>query len=143
MVDFLDSFNKGISAAKQAAENMHEINGVIETLSKQLEAATDGAIKIAIKDKSNVFNALFSSIDQASMKTQQFIIAFNPLGEYKPKELAEWKVDENGYPCRLITPDTEFYCEDKEALELYLGSLLASPTTGKKLKAIMDQPVKP
>lgn len=141
MVNFIDSFNEGISAAQKAIANKDEIDAVINTLSEQLLQASAGKIKISIAEKATPLHAMFASSveDLLTRKKRWAVVASNPLAAYQPKELAEWQFDENGYPCRLITSEIEMFCEDREALEDALSKLLSAPGTGKKLNAVMEQ----
>ncbi|ASV35300.1 hypothetical protein CI807_03580 [Pseudomonas sp. NS1(2017)] len=141
MVNFIDSFNQGMSAAQKAIANKDEIDSVIDALSEQLLQASGGKIKISIAEKATPLFAMFaaSAEDLLARRKRWSVVASNPLASYQPKELAEWKFDENGYPCRLITTETEMFCEDREALEDALNKLLSAPGTGKKLKAVMEQ----
>jgi hypothetical protein len=140
MVNFIDSFNKGISAAEKAIANKDEIDSVIEQLSDQLEQATAGKLKISIAEKQMPFNAFTGGISELiNRKTYWAIVASNPLASYQPKELAEWKFAETGYPCSIVLPDLEIYCEDKAALENALAKMLATPEAGKKLMAVIVQ----
>lgn len=140
MVDFIDSFNKGLSAAEKAIANKDEIDSVIEQLSEQLLQATNGKLKISITEKYMPLAGFMMKLsDVIERKKYWTIAASNPLASYQPKELAEWKFSESGYPCRIVLSDTEIYCEDKIALENALSKLLATPEAGKKLKAVMEQ----
>lgn len=140
MVNFIDSFNKGISAAEKAIANKDEIDSVIDQLSKQLQQATGGKVKISIAEKQMPFNAFTGGISELiNRKTYWAIVASNPLATYQPKELAQWKFTESGYPCSIVLQDVEIYCEDKAGLENALEKMLATPETGKKLKIVLEQ----
>lgn len=140
MVDFIDSFNKGISAAEQAIANKDEIDSVIEQLSEQLLQATNGKLKISIVEKQMPLASFAMNIsDYINRKPYWAIVASNPLTNFQPKELAEWKFSEYGYPCRIVLSDTEIYCEDKTALENALSKMISTPEAGKKLKAVIEQ----
>lgn len=140
MVNFLDSFKQGLLAAEKSIANKQEIDGVINSLSKQLGEATGGNLKIFICEKPKPISGFFDvrSAEQTLLSRQLVIAAVNPQADYGPKPLAEWGVDESGYPCRITMEDTEVYCEDKESLEKALAYLLSTPETGKKLKALID-----
>jgi hypothetical protein len=140
MVDFIDSFNKGLSAAEEAIANKDEIDSVIEQLSEQLQQATKGKLKISIIEKQVPLAGFSMSLSEImNRKTYWAIAASNPLSTFQPKELAEWKFSESGYPCRIVLSDTEIYCEDKTALENALSKMIATPEAGKKLKAVIEQ----
>lgn len=140
MVDFIDSFNKGLSAAEQAIANKDEIDSVIEQLSEQLLQATNGKLKISIVEKQMPLAGFSINLSEfMNRKTYWAIAASNPLATFQPKELAQWKFSESGYPCHIVLSDTEIYCEDKTALENALSKLIATPEAGKKLKAVIEQ----
>lgn len=143
MVNFIDSFNKGMSAAEKAIANKDEIDSVIELLSEQLHQATGGRLKISITEKQMPLNAFTAKVtDLLNRKTYWAIVASNPLSSFQPKELAQWKFSETGYPCSIVLPDIEIYCEDKTALENALSTMISTPEAGKKLKAVIEQEVK-
>ena len=117
-----------------------EIDSVIEQLSDQLQQATGGKLKISIVEKQMPLVGFTTSMeDFLNRKKYWAIVASNPLTSFQPKELARWRFSESGYPCRIVLPDTEIYCEDKAALEDALGKMIATPEVGKKLKAVIEQ----
>lgn len=144
MANFLDSFNKGLELADQANANRLEIESVFEQLSSQLSEASQGKLKIEILTKSEPIDV--SSLvptDFFKRRTYLAIVASNPLADrYQDEELARWKIAESGYPCKVVMPDGEIYCEDKKGLESALGRLLATPRAGKALQKVMAQKLK-
>lgn len=143
MVDFIGSFNKGLSSAQQAEKNRDEIHSVLEVLNHQLSEVSGGTVKIDILEKSIAFFDLMAS-PKDSARTYTILAAYNPLADsYKPVELSRWKIDQNGYPCLIITPDEEIYCEDKSGFERGLQTLISSPAVGEKLYSVMKQKQKP
>ncbi|PHN78366.1 hypothetical protein [Pseudomonas syringae] len=141
MVDFIKSFQKGIEAAISAENNKNEIDAVFDSLNHQLGQVSGGKLKVAIVFKSNPFVDFLAAASNSPAKGSYWaIVASNPLAEsFSPKELANWKSDQNGYPCVISTDSEEIYCEDKLALEKALGHILALPDVGKKLHALMNQ----
>jgi hypothetical protein len=80
---------------------------------------------------------------KANSKPYSVLAAVNPLAEnYKPSELAKWKLDPNGYPCLITTEDDELYCEDKSGLERGLQALISSPAAGERIYTVMKQKLK-
>lgn len=144
MVDFIESFNAGLSAAQKAADNKAEIESVFNTLNEQLGKSTEGKVKIVILEKKNVFQEMAATINKTIRSSVQVLAAQNPkvIGG-RSKDLATWSMDANGYPCMIITGDDELYCEDKAGLERSLKGLLSSPRVGEKMYAIMAQPSTP
>lgn len=143
MVNFIDSLNKGISAAQKAEENRDEIYSVFRALNEQLHIEFKGKLEISTYTKTNPFSTLMG-ISGEPKAPYTFIAAVNPLAESNtPKELAKWKMDSNGYPCQIITQDNELYCENKEGLERGLQELLSSPAVGETIYALIKLPIKP
>lgn len=139
MVDFIGSFNKGLSAAQQSEKNKDEIRSVLEVLNKQLSEVSAGTVKIDILEKSVPFIELMTA-PKGGPKTYTVLAAYNPLADdYRPVELSKWKIDPNGYPCLIITSDEEIYCEDKSGFERGLQNLISSPAVGEKLYSVMKQ----
>ncbi|MGE6473455.1 hypothetical protein [Serratia proteamaculans] len=142
MVDFIESFNKGLSAAQQAEKNKEEIFSVLDSLNKQLAQVSDGKVKIDILQKSVPLFEMFTN-PKTTAKPYSFLAAFNPLAEiYKPSELAKWHLDSNGYPCLITAEDGQIYCEDKSGLERGLQMLISSPEVGEKIYSVMKQKLK-
>ncbi|KPN91689.1 hypothetical protein [Pseudomonas nunensis] len=142
MVDFIGSFNKGLSAAQQAEKNREEIYSVLESLNKQLEDASKGTVKIDVLQKTIPLFEMFTN-PKTTAKPYSFLAAFNPLAEiYKPSELAKWALDPNGYPCLITTEEGDIYCEDKSGLERGLQILISSPMVGEKIYSVMKQKLK-
>lgn len=56
----------------------------------------------------------------------------------KERELAIWKIGQNGYPCKINVSDSQLVCEDKSALESGLEQLLSGPIIGEKLFKIIN-----
>jgi hypothetical protein len=54
------------------------------------------------------------------------------------EELCEYKLSYHGYPVSLVYADVDEYCHDKQALERALVELLGHPTTGGKLRRLME-----
>jgi hypothetical protein len=143
MVDFIGSFNKGLSAAQQAEKNREEIFSVLEILNAQLTEVSAGTVQIDILEKSLPFFDIMTG-PKTGPRSYTILAAYNPkAADYKPVELSKWKIDPNGYPCLIITQDDEIYCEDKSGLERGLQALISSPAVGEKLYAVMKQKQKP
>lgn len=142
MVNFIESFSKGIRAAQKAEENKDEIDSVFNMLNEQLQAESAGRLEIKVTFKTNPFLEFFAVASSAPKAAANYwaITASNPLAENsQPAEIAKWKFDQNGYPCQVITENEEIYCEDKAALESALQTLLASQAVGDKLYKVMTQ----
>lgn len=143
MVDFLGSLQKGLGAAQQAEKNKSEILSVFHVLNKQLSEAYQGKLSIEIFNRINPFAAIIGFAGAVPKPEYSFVGAKNHLAEdASPIELAGWKIDANGYPCQIITSDSEVYCEDKAALEKALQHLLSRPDVGEKLYTVLNRKLK-
>jgi len=138
MVDFITAFQEGLNAAEIADKNKREINSVFDELNRQLSEATDGKVKVVIRD--NILEALSRSISLFTVnqpKKNQAIWALNPLFQSSSKELAIWNQDPNGYPCKISFGNKEHYCEDKSDLENTLAIMLQDPIVGETLSKLI------
>lgn len=144
MVDFISSLEKGLGAAQKAERNKAEIRSVFSNLNDQLLQAFDGKLEIHTYTKTNPFSVLVGISGGQPKPDYQFIGARNPLAENKDAvEIAGWKLDPNGYPCKIVSDESENYCENKEALEQALQHLLSRPDVGEKLYSLMKRKLKP
>jgi hypothetical protein len=148
MVDFIEAFEKGQTAAEIARKNNQEINSVFDELNRQLDRAIEGKVEICFQamtktiDESNMRLGISSFNDFLnSQKTKKYtaICAINPSISNSPKkELAEWEKGKNGYPCKIITGNQQHYCEDKTELENALALMLQDPIVGKALSDLIS-----
>lgn len=143
MVDFTSSLKKGLDAAKQAEQNRAEVDAVFVELNDQIDAATDHKIAIVRSDiadpSTNVFGAGLVSL--FSEKRVGVLAVRNKLDPTYSREVARWKQDPFGYPCKISAGEDEMSCENRVALERGLAWLLALPAVGEKvLKAMIHEP---
>lgn len=147
MVDFISSFQKGISAAQDAERNRKEISFVFKELNRQLDEATEGKIEIVRMDfdepSKDVFtNALAAMLN--SKKYRAIAVRHKIHKAFNAKELAKWRQGPAGYPCWLTTSDLDLACENRQALEQGLAALLSSPSAGEAMyQAIKFEPPTP
>ena len=121
MIDFVKSFNEGLTSANIVQNNIDEIGSVFIELNNQLNSATGGKVQIYIAGSGSV------------------IAACNPLlKKDNSKRLGQWSQHPKGYPCKITIGNTEYVCEDKEALELALANMLQDPSVGESLKTLLS-----
>lgn len=147
MIDFISSFNQGLSGAKDAQKNRAEIYATIKELSHQLENASEGKLKVSViilEEPLPFTFTLGSALGRRSeVKKYQAICATNPLSESPQEtELARWVIGRGGYPCTIKIDENEWTCYDKGSLEQYLQYLLEDPIVGEKLLTVMNQKLK-
>tara|TARA_R110001583_G_scaffold9243_3_gene43926 strand:- start:868 stop:1341 length:474 start_codon:yes stop_codon:yes gene_type:complete len=146
MADFRKSFSAGINAAKVAEKNRDEIQTVFDEVNKQLEEVAGGTLSIDRK-RYYVNNAIQDLAAIANFKQREVyeaVIAFNPKASGSAeKELANWKMSNDGYPCRIYIGSNHISCEDKKALEGAIQELLRDTAVGEKLYQLMSLPILP
>jgi len=135
MVNFVDSFNVGLDAAKRAESNREIVSDVFNKMNEELSKHTDGKIQIFIaKYEDRPEGPLAFSVLGFNKKYYYAISAKNPtLEDGETRELARWEQDRAGFPCTIELYEKRFYCEDRESLEEALGQLLEDPTIGDAL----------
>lgn len=141
MASFQDAFQKGLEAYDSAARAKAEIFSVFDDCAKQVGAASGGAIVLSREwvrnpveeEKATLLSAL------PSYRSYEALVA-RMAGEPKSKgeELCEYKLAYHGYPVSLVYADVDEYCHDKQGLERALIHLLGHPTTGGKLRRLME-----
>lgn len=145
MLNYAESFNKGIHAAKIAQGNREEIKAVLEEFREQILSATHGKIDIRIREfyKNTMLDDLARlTMERKPRETYEAIAASNPLAiQHESKELARWTLDKAGYPCMISLGDMRYICEDAQALRNNLSLLLENPLTGEKLYELMNLPI--
>ncbi|HEX7893377.1 MAG TPA: hypothetical protein VF447_04235 [Terriglobales bacterium] len=142
MADFESSFHRGISAAKDAARNRAEVKAVLAEVDAQLDRASDGKLHVAVEERlAPPANLLASALVSFGVSQEKYlaIVARNKVYEQAgARELARWRVDPSGYPCWIKTAELDLACENKEALEQGLATLLSTPTVGEAMYALLN-----
>jgi hypothetical protein len=141
MVDFKKSFAAGIDSAKIAEANRAEIQSVFDEVNKQLEEVTDGTVFIDRRQYyvNNTIQDLAAIANFKPREVYHAVVASNPkVPESSEKELANWKMSQDGYPCRIYIGSNHIVCEDKKALEGAVQELLSDTAVGEKLYQLMN-----
>jgi len=141
MVDFKKSFAAGIDSAKIAEVNRAEVQSVFNEVNKQLEEVTAGTIFIERKVYyvNNTIQDLAAIANFTPREVYHAIVASNPkVPGSSEKELANWKMAKDGYPCRIYLGSDHIVCEDKIALEGAIQELLSDTAVGEKLYQLMN-----
>ena len=141
MVDFKKSFSAGINSAKAAEANRADIQSVFDEVNKQLEEVTEGTIFIERREYyvNNTIQDLAAIANLKPREVYHAVVALNPkVPKSSEKELANWKMSKDGYPCRIYIGNNQIVCEDKEALEGAMKELLSDTAVGEKLYQLMN-----
>ncbi len=143
MASFQDAFHKGLEAHDSADRAKKEIFSVFEDCAKQVSAASRGVILLS--------RASASRVREDAGATATILGALGPRESYqtlvarlvsepnsKGEELCEYKLSFHGYPVSIVYADVDEYCHDQSGLERALVHLLGHPSTGGKLRRLMD-----
>ena len=142
MVDYNEAFKQGLEAAMAAGRAKKEIDSVFDDLNRQIDKIANGMIRIGREEITTTVedpgHLVWGMYPHTAVKKKWAIVAYNPSASESPRmELASWKQDRAGYPCRIKWDQAEHICEDKEALENTLAELLRDPLVGEKLNTLM------
>jgi len=136
MIDFTKSLEAGLQLAIEAERNRHEVDEVFNELNRQISTATRNSIRIL---REQFDEPPEDPLTFRLKRIQYWAISARhaTLNTAKPWVLARWYQPIAGYPCKITTRETEFFCENKEALEAGLANLLATPEVGRALHSLM------
>ncbi|MDD1607455.1 MAG: hypothetical protein LUQ18_02920 [Methylococcaceae bacterium] len=140
MVDFIEAFKEGQTAAEIAKKNNQEITSVLNELNKQINKATDGKIRISLSPEIIRLSDKPSLADLVGRgRWGRYIDAENSLIPNSPKkELVKWEQGREGYPCKITIGNKQHYCEDKTELENTLALMLQDPIVAETLTYLMS-----
>ncbi|MAF06074.1 MULTISPECIES: hypothetical protein [unclassified Herbaspirillum] len=129
MKKFAASIEKGLDAAQNARLLKAEIDSVFETLNEELSEVTKG--KVGLK-RDVFYEAPEFGAGLVNYFHREKYLGIAIVSENMPStEIARWAQDPGGYPCKVVLPERQFYCEDKDALESVLAELLQRPEVGE------------
>jgi hypothetical protein len=144
-VNFEDFFKKGLLAAGAADKTNHEIDSVFQELNDQISIASDGKLAFTLERRRDLTVSLAAMLrpDLSEYnKLKTYLIAKNTLAG-KEETIGEFDRASTGYPAHLKYDDQEIYCNDKQALERNLSSMLANVNVGKQLARLLNWPILP
>ena len=149
MENFIEAFNEGQEAAKQAKIARSEISEVIISLSQQLLEATGGKISVSldISPLKRMSKSIypFKAIDGLSGREEEgpFILYanynFNDHDAHDSVKLAIWEEDSAGYPVTITWGKTQRICNDRESLEKCLMDLLKDPIAAEQISRLIKK----
>lgn len=134
MIDFIEAFNQGQTAAEIARNNGQEITSVLDALNEQLIKATDGRINLEYSESAILAYNPFCYRPEDDDWDDSFKMA---APELCPRKLIGFEKSREGYPCKITLGNRQHYCEDRFELEQTLALVLQDPLVGGTLADVM------
>jgi hypothetical protein len=156
MANFQNAFNLGLRASEEAALAQKEIKDVLVEFARQVQEASQGAIKITqgrarrmVRWQQFVYD---TNLDEPPDEIYDLDLGTVPDSKLVPVLCAElvgdrvtqvhvlcdYEIAPAGYPVVLRYANVVDHCHDKVSLERGLESLLAAPQTGDKLRQLLQ-----
>ena len=145
MNEFLVAIRTGMDAAQVAQQEHAEIKGVLRRLEESLESATSGTVTIKIiKRALNSDNELLQTFAFFFAKEKYSAIVLKGLKHSPSKiiEIARWRQDSLGYPCKITVGMDEYVCTDAESLTSVLTKIIVTSTVGLAIADIVKDQAK-
>ena len=139
MGEFKSAFNDGIKAAREARDSEAEVKSVFDAMNNDLSELN---VRIGIEwaTEQKTLEDIPANIFAPAKRFRAIVANSLASTDNKPaKVLARWTQDAKGYPCRIILPGKEIFCENKEGLENGLSDLLKEVTVGKLLLSLINE----
>lgn len=144
--NFSKSIDLGVHASELREKNLKAIMDVIATVKNDIESYTKNKVSIDLRDsQKHTFlkaAALLSSFDNThpilQKLTNQVIFALSTQVESKTEDLTVLEFGSEGFPCTINVDGNRFTSADIVSFEDSIESLLSSPTTGEKIKKLMN-----
>jgi hypothetical protein len=151
MAIFIDSFQKGLDAAKRSTAAQKEINEVFTQLKEEIKGITENKIDIYRRKKKKLFKGLLEAPyiqleerEPLAKDDELVIVARNLKADTNiEKIIARLTTSNTGYPCIIAWGKFERTCHDRESLELCLSSLLEDASTAEALATLLSLPDAP
>lgn len=145
MTDFIARLHQGIKAHEENEVRRSEIKSVLGELNNQIESATNGKLNVFIqefsekkKKKASSLTELVNPFDFSNVETIKYMgLAVGDKNHNHAQMLAKWFESTAVYPITLEYDDLSIDAFSKQDLEMALGDLLASPTTGRSISRLV------
>lgn len=136
---FADAYRKGMEVARHAAACRKEIKDVFKLLDDQISTASNGRlgvkrVQLHERPAGLAIGELFSNLLNLK-KYEAIAVTRHDVSGFSPREIARWTQTPAGYPCRIVAEGMDSQCEDREALENELVTLLSSVAAGEAFLA--------
>lgn len=144
--NFGNSLSHAIKAADSRDINLKTIFGIIEDVKADIEVYTDGRVSIDLRDSQKhamvKAAAYFTTFDKTSpildRPTNQVIFLLSTKYNSNRYDLTVLELSSEGFPCTIYVDGNRLTAADAESFEENLDLLLSSPSTGEKLKVLLD-----
>lgn len=143
-MDFKNSLNAGLLAAKKARSNKREIFDVIDQLSDTIKDFSLG--KVSLKVTTEVSFSTEGKVGLGLLpgatrrREYEALSLVRKEGQYVEKRIiAEWRLDDSdGYPCVITYNNEDIRCATKDTLAKALNGLMSDAQTGEALLELME-----
>lgn len=143
---FGESISLGVQASETKEENLKVIFDVISGAREDLENFTSNKVSIKTRDsqkdtflKAATLMATWNNNHPDIQKpTNQVIFALSKLDTSKLEDLTVLELGVEGFPCTIYVDGNRLTSADLESFEDNISTLLSSPSTGEKIKRLMN-----
>lgn len=144
------NFGESLSHAMEASDtkevNIKTIFGIINDVKEDIESFTDGKISIGLRDsqkhmilKAAAYYTTFDKTNPILQKpTNQVLFFLSTIDSSEVQDLTLLELGVEGFPCTIYVDGNRMTAADAESFEENLDELLSSPSTGEKLKALIN-----
>lgn len=144
--DFGESLSHAMEASDTKEVNIKTIFGIINDVKEDIESFTDGKISIGLRDsqkhvilKAATYYTTFDKTNPILQKpTNQVIFFLSTIDNSKVQDLTLLELGVEGFPCTIYVDGNRMTAADAESFEENLDELLSSPSTGEKLKVLIN-----
>lgn len=144
--NFGESLSHAMEASDSKEKNLKTIFGIINDVKADIEDFTGGKVSIDFRDsqKHMIYKAAayYSTFDKnhpiLNRPTNQVLFFLSTLDESKVEDLTVLELGVEGFPCTIYVDGNRITAADAESFEENLDELLSSPSTGEKLKSLIN-----
>lgn len=144
MPNYIKALKNGFDSARRAQAAKDSIFQAFTELNEQIGPETKNRVKIKVHRKQKDLDPFNTAINFFNRPEHyEALVAFNPE-EKSPDyiEIATWKMDKMGFPCRISWEGQEHICEDLESLKNCFAELISDPLVGQKLFSLFSKETK-
>jgi len=145
-MNFRDSLNAGLVAAKQARNNKDEIKSVLADLNDEINEFSNSSVSLKVTSETRLADNhnTFATAGLLASRTpfiQYYALTLvqNKKSNSLKRVIADWHQHEaDGYPCTISYNKQQITCRSKEPLIKALNDLMAYALTGEYLLELME-----
>lgn len=144
--NFGDSLKHAIEASDAKEKNLKSIFDIIDDVKGDIEKFTESKVSIGMRDSQKHIllkvAAYYSTFDKTNPlllnPTNQVIFFLSTVDNSKIQDLTVLEIGAEGFPCTIYVDGNRLTSADAESFEENLDLLFSSPSTGEKVKILMD-----